>query len=151
VAKVRWIGAAAFVVAGALLAGCSGGADAGAPTWVPQPSFTGDGAGRGGSSSTPGVPGGGPGGLPGRSGRSGAPGPDPAVVATNLSAPVGLTMLPDNTALVGERTTGRIVRVQPQPGQPVQTVRTLSGLDASSDGGLMDLAISPHYGSWSSR
>jgi glucose/arabinose dehydrogenase len=54
-------------------------------------------------------------------------------------------MLPDNTALVGERTTGRILRVQPQPGQPVQTVRTLGGLDASGDGGLMDLAISPHY------
>lgn len=144
-ALAPWIGATGCLVAAALLAGCSGGANASAPTWVPQPSFTGDGAGRGGSSSTPGVPGGVPGGPSGRSGTTGAPGPDPAVVATRLTAPVGLTMLPDNSALVGERTTGRIVRVQPQPGQPVQTVRTLPGLDATGDGGLMDLAISPHY------
>ncbi|MDT4996391.1 MAG: hypothetical protein QOD45_459 [Pseudonocardiales bacterium] len=128
-----------------MAAGCAGGANASAPTWVPQPSFTGDGAGRGGSSSTPGAPGGGPGGPSGRSGTSGAPGPDPAVVATGLTAPVGLTLLPDNTALVGERTTGRVVRVQSRPGQPVQTVRTLTGLDPTGDGGLMDLAISPHY------
>jgi hypothetical protein len=54
-------------------------------------------------------------------------------------------MLPDGTALVGERTTGRIVRVQPRPAQPVPTVRRLAGLDASGDGGLLDLAVSPTY------
>lgn len=54
-------------------------------------------------------------------------------------------MLPDGTALVGERTTGRIVRVQPRAGQPVPTVRTIQGLDTSGDGGLLDLAISPTY------
>jgi glucose/arabinose dehydrogenase len=70
---------------------------------------------------------------------------DPAVVATNLTAPTGLTMLPDGSALVGERTTGRIVRVQPKPNQPVPTVRVLHGLDTSGDGGLLDLAISPDY------
>lgn len=70
---------------------------------------------------------------------------DPQVVATKLDAPVGLTVLPDGTALVGERTTGRIVRVQPQPGKPVPTVRTLGGLDAAGDGGLLDLAISPTF------
>src|SRR5699024_2045427 len=67
------------------------------------------------------------------------------VVATHLVAPVGLTLLPDGTALVGERSTGRIVRVQPTPGKPVRTVRTLAGLDTSGDGGLLDLALSPHY------
>ena len=66
-------------------------------------------------------------------------------MATHLAAPVGLAVLPDGTALVGERTTGRIVRVQPMPGQPVRTVRTLAGLDATGDGGLLDLALSPHY------
>jgi glucose/arabinose dehydrogenase len=81
--------------------------------------------------------------TPGRS--SGARKTDPLVVATNLTAPVGLTVLPDNTALVGERTTGRIVRVQPRPGQPVRTVRTLHGLDTAGDGGLLDLAVSPTY------
>jgi glucose/arabinose dehydrogenase len=54
-------------------------------------------------------------------------------------------MMPDGTALVGERTTGRIVRVQPVPGQPVPTVYTLHGLDTSGDGGLLDLALSPTY------
>ena len=70
---------------------------------------------------------------------------DPAVVAKHLDAPVGLTMMPDNTALVGERTTGRIVRVQPMPDQPVRTVRVIPGLSTSGGGGLLDLAISPNY------
>ena len=70
---------------------------------------------------------------------------DPFVVATKLSTPVGLSLLPDGTALVGERSTGRIVRVQPRPGRPVPTVRTLTGLDTSGDGGLLDLAVSPAY------
>jgi glucose/arabinose dehydrogenase len=70
---------------------------------------------------------------------------DPFVVAKHLRAPVGLALLPDGTALVGERTTGRIVRVQPRPDQPVHLVRTLSGLDFAGDGGLLDLAVSPTY------
>jgi glucose/sorbosone dehydrogenase len=37
------------------------------------------------------------------------------------------------------------VRVQPRAGQPVPTVRTMAGLDASGDGGLLDLALSPTY------
>jgi glucose/arabinose dehydrogenase len=67
------------------------------------------------------------------------------VVATKLTAPVGLSLLPDGTALVGERTTGRIVRVHPRAGEPVPTVRTLHGLDTSGDGGLLDLAVSPTF------
>jgi glucose/arabinose dehydrogenase len=54
-------------------------------------------------------------------------------------------MLPDGSALVGERRTGRIVQVQPKPGQPVPTVRTLTGLSSAGDGGLLDLALSPTY------
>jgi glucose/arabinose dehydrogenase len=60
-------------------------------------------------------------------------------------APTGLALLPDGTALVGERTSGRIVQVQPQPGQPVRTIRTVAGIDAAGDGGLLDLAVSPTY------
>lgn len=71
---------------------------------------------------------------------------DPNVVATHLSSPVGLALLPDGSALVGERTTGRIVQVQPRPGQPVPTIRVLHGLDTSGDGGLLDLVLSPTYG-----
>ncbi|MCW2604624.1 MAG: putative oxidoreductase [Pseudonocardiales bacterium] len=75
-----------------------------------------------------------------------APVDDPRVVAKNLASPIGLIMLADGTALVGERTTGRIVKVQPIAGQPVVPVMTIGGLDASGDGGLLDLALSPTYG-----
>jgi glucose/arabinose dehydrogenase len=132
-------------VATLLLAGCSRAA-ANGPDWTPQPSFPGD----GGGSVVPAEPGPPLSSAPAprsSSPSTATPSPavDPSVVATNLAAPVGLAMLPDGTALVGERTTGRILRVQPIPGQPVQTVRTLSGLDTSGDGGLLDLALSPSY------
>lgn len=140
----------------ALLAGCASSGGSGSPTWVPSPGFGSNGEGPNvqvtpiipvPSLAAPAQPGGQPGGVSspthGASGSSSAV--DPFVVATHLRAPVGLTMLPDNTALVGERTTGRIVRVQPRPAQPVRTVRTLAGLDAAGDGGLLDLALSPDY------
>ncbi len=145
---------AGLACAGALLlAGCASGAGAGPPTWVPKPSFQGEGGATPSVGPGPQLPGGGAGGTPNGPGGSAVPGPsstdpnasDPAVVATKLRSPVGLTLMPDGTALVGERTTGRIVRVQPKPGQPVTTVRTLSDLDASGDGGLLDLALSPTY------
>jgi glucose/arabinose dehydrogenase len=84
---------------------------------------------------------------PGASGSSTPPkkAEDPAVVAKHLTAPTALALLPDGSALVGERTTGHIVRVQPEPGQPTPTVKTLTGLDPTGDGGLLDLAISPNY------
>jgi glucose/arabinose dehydrogenase len=141
-----------------LLAGCgSYGGGAAAPTWVPSPGLGALGNGPGAQVSpiipVPSAPGGPPetGGPqgPGASGQvpsaSGTVHVDPNVVATHLTAPVGLTMLPDGTALVGERTTGRIVRVQPRAGEPVPTVRTLHGLDTSGDGGLLDLALSPTF------
>jgi glucose/arabinose dehydrogenase len=143
-------------VASLLLAGCSSSTPAGAPTWVPSPDFGTQGEGPGVHLSpiipVPSRPGNGAGGGTRSRGSSGQPPPigpgkkvDQAVVATQLAAPVGLTMMPDGTALVGERTTGRIVRVQPIAGLPVPTVRTLHGLDSSGDGGLLDLALSPDY------
>jgi glucose/arabinose dehydrogenase len=142
-----------------VLAACGRFDGSSSPSWEPSPAF-GAGGGPGAQASpiipVPSGPAGGPGGTPG-SGSAGpggtgvAPSPsktkrgDPRVVATHLTAPVGLTLLPDGTALVGERTTGRIVRVQPRAGQPVPTVRTLHGLDTSGDGGLLDLALSPTY------
>jgi glucose/arabinose dehydrogenase len=139
---------AALLLCSATLAGCAS-SNGSAPDWRPQPSRTLE---PGNPGVTPGQPGAVP--APSNSGTgSNAPNPssssssatDPNVVAKNLTAPVGLAVLPDATAIVGERTTGRIVRVAPEPGQPVTTVRTLPGLDVSGDGGLLDLALSPKY------
>lgn len=142
---------AAALAAVLLLAGCGAGAQAGEPTWVPKPSFAGEGEQPSASAilPQPNDPGSSPppSGSPAPSTGSSAPGKadDPSVVATNLDAPDAIAILPDNTALVGERTTGRIVRVQPFPHQPVVPVRTISGLDTTGGGGLLDLALSPNY------
>jgi glucose/arabinose dehydrogenase len=69
---------------------------------------------------------------------------DPVVVAACLAAPWGLAPLPDGTsALVGERTTGRILKVA--PGAPPVVVATVAGIDASGTGGLLGIAVSPSY------
>ena len=128
-----------------VLAGCGAGANADAPTWVPKPSFSGEGRQAPISPAQP-QPN-----RPSGSGGGATPSPsssskqDPFVVATNLVTPDAIAVLPDNTALVGERTTGRIVLVQPVAGKPVRTVRTLAGIDAAGDGGLLDLALSPNF------
>lgn len=135
--------ASVAVVSALLLAACSTGASGGEPTWVPAPSFQGEGKQPHAIPNV--VP------QPQQSEPSATPDPsssaerDSAVVATKLTAPDGIAVLPDGTAIVGERTTGRIVQVQPRPGQPVRTVRTLGGLDTSGGGGLLDLALSPQY------
>jgi glucose/arabinose dehydrogenase len=69
---------------------------------------------------------------------------DPAVIAACLTAPTGLAPLPDGTsALVGERTTGRILKVA--AGTKPVVVTTISGIDAKGDGGLLGIAVSPSY------
>lgn len=69
---------------------------------------------------------------------------DEAVIATCLSAPWGLAPLPDGqSALVGERTTGRILKVA-KGAEPVP-VAQIEGVDGSGDGGLMGLVLSPSY------
>jgi glucose/arabinose dehydrogenase len=69
---------------------------------------------------------------------------DPNVVATGLAVPTGLVVLPDGTAVVGERDTGRLLRVHPDR-SPAQELMRLPGLDTSGDGGLLGLAISPTF------
>jgi glucose/arabinose dehydrogenase len=139
----------ALVLAGGLLAACGGGAGAstGGPTWVPQPSFTPEPGPNQGIVGGPQAPG--PGGSSSSNSSSPSAGSsstaDPAVVATGLNAPTGIAVLPDGSALVGERTTGRILHVQATAGQPVAVVRTLTGLDTTGGGGLLDLALSPSY------
>jgi glucose/arabinose dehydrogenase len=137
------------LISGLLLGAVAcGNANADRPDWRPQPEFQGDGGqpappGQQAEPNTtpavPSKPGGSPGPSPSQSGD------DPSVMATNLDTPTGLVVMPDGTALVGERRTGRIMRVQPQAKQPVTEVRTIAGLDSSGDGGLLDLALSSTY------
>ena len=135
----------ALVLAAVALAGCASAAPT-PPNWRPQQSETLE-PGQGPQVSAPQSPGasGQPvPGAPSGSAPSSAAG-DAAIVATNLTAPQGIAILPDGSALVGERTTGQIVHVQAQAGQPAPVVRTLAGLDTGGDGGLLALAPSPTY------
>ncbi|MFL6127785.1 MAG: PQQ-dependent sugar dehydrogenase [Mycobacteriales bacterium] len=134
--------ACAALAAAVLLTGC-GAADAlrPDPTWVPKPEGP-----PPAELPQPEQTGAAP--NPGQPGQPGGPEPgtedDPNVVATGLTLPWGLAVLPDGTALVGERTTGRILLVQPRRALARQLMR-LPGLDSSGDGGLLGLALSPTY------
>ncbi len=81
-----------------------------------------------------------PPGEPGPDGEGG----DSSVVATGLSLPTGLVVLTDGSALVGERTTGRILQVFPD-GSPPMELMVVPGLDTTGDGGLLGLALSPTF------
>ena len=107
------------------------------------------------TTATPPVPTPSPSSTPGSSGASSEPAPssgavedpcaptDEAVVATCLAAPWGLAPLPDGSALVGERTTGRILQVA--RGQEPAEYATVADLDASGTGGLLGLVLSPAF------
>jgi glucose/arabinose dehydrogenase len=121
-----------------------------APTFTVQPSLTARAIVP--DETTPGAPPSGSpptsSGAPPTSGSADAADPcaptDEAVIATCLAAPWGLAPLPDGqSALVGERTTGRILRVAKDT-EP-QLVAQIDGVDGSGDGGLLGLVLSPSY------
>jgi glucose/arabinose dehydrogenase len=133
-----------------LMAGCATFTDQPPPeSWRPQEQLTPQGGPE------PQVPGEGKPGEPGGSGGarpSEIPPPDgctdydPAVIATCMDTVSAVAALPgdgrDPTALVGERRTGRILRVKMNTDP--QVVATVP-VDGSTDGGLTGLALSPTY------
>jgi glucose/arabinose dehydrogenase len=68
---------------------------------------------------------------------------NPQTVATGLTAPWGLGFLPDGSALVAERNSGRVLRVR--PGAAPATVTTIPGVAATGEAGLLGLAVSPTF------
>jgi len=84
--------------------------------------------------------------IPGQPAEPGAgeEGGDPNVVASGLSVPTGLVVLPDGSAIVGERDTGRLLQVFPDR-SPARDLMTVPGIDTAGDGGLLGLALSPTY------
>ncbi len=134
-ARGRAAGAASALVAAVLLAGCGGDGyqpsgpfrplPEGAPPQVGPPTTEAPQPGE------PAEPGGDADG-------------DPNVVASDLEVPTPLALLPDGSALVGERDTGRILQVFPDRSPP-RELMTVPGLDVSGDGGLLGLAVSPTF------
>ena len=74
--------------------------------------------------------------------------PNPQVageVATGLAVPWGIAFLPDGTALVGERDTGRVLHVAEGRADAVGTLEVRSRLDEGGETGLLGLALHPSY------
>jgi glucose/arabinose dehydrogenase len=69
---------------------------------------------------------------------------DPNVVASGLTVPTGLVMLPDGSAVVAERDSGRLLQVFPDR-SPARELMTVTGVDAAGNGGLLGLALSPTF------
>jgi glucose/arabinose dehydrogenase len=128
------------------LAGCSGAGDpsaqrspapdntaitapTGAPsTPAPEPSRTGEEPPQGAGGTAVGGP------------------PEPrvaGVVARDLDVPWGIDFLPDGSALVTERDRATIRRISPSG--RVTRVGSVSGVEPTSEGGLLGLAVSPAY------
>jgi glucose/arabinose dehydrogenase len=65
-----------------------------------------------------------------------------STVATGIEVPWGLAFLPDKSALVAERDSGKVKRVA--DGQ-VSDVGEVDDVNASAEGGLLGLAVDPGY------
>ena len=64
-------------------------------------------------------------------------------IATDLDVPWAIAFLPDGGALVTERNTAKIRKIAPD--RTVSTVMTVPGVVARGEGGLLGIAVSPHY------
>src|SRR5690606_22096503 len=117
------VAAAALVSLSLALAGCTIGASV-SPT-TPRPQAT------AGADPTP---------RPGSIASLG----EPEELTTGLEAPWGLTFLPDGSALVSERISGRILRI-PAGGGEAEPVGIVPGVEVSSEGGLLGIVASPEF------
>jgi glucose/arabinose dehydrogenase len=78
--------------------------------------------------------------------QSAAPRPKLAgEVATGLAVPWGIAFLPDGTALVGERDTGRLLRVSDGGADVVGTLEVRSRVDEGGETGLLGIALHPAF------
>src|SRR5437870_3358874 len=79
---------------------------------------------------------------------SGTPG-SPTDVVTGLSVPWSIAVLPDGSALISLRDKAQIVRVGANGGLvPLKATGpdgTIAGVDPNGEGGLLGLALSPHF------
>jgi len=67
------------------------------------------------------------------------------VLAENLAVPWGIAFLPNGDALIAERTTASILRLDASGGEP-EEVMSVPGVDTGAgEGGLLGLAVSPEY------
>ncbi len=67
------------------------------------------------------------------------------VLATGLKSPWGVAVLPGGDLLVGERDTGKIVRVAARDGK-VTGLGSVPGVDPGGEGGLLGLAVPSTFG-----
>jgi len=139
----------ASMVAGTLLAGCASFPDSGPRDWREKPELD---VQAGPQPQVPGVPPQNPRpGQPPDQQPNGPPAepqgcvdPDPQVVATCLTSVTAIAVLPGGVAaLVAERSTGRVLRVE-QDAEPVEITR-LPVDPTAADGGVTGLALSPSY------
>lgn len=138
----------AAVLGCVLVAGCASFPDAGPRDWREKPELDVQAGPR------PQVPGGPPGqgqGQPPNREPTGPPAepqgcsdPDPQVIATCLESVTAIAVLPGGlAALVAERSTGRLLRVE-QGAEPVEIAR-LPVDPLATDGGVTGLTLSPSY------
>ena len=148
--------AAAVVALGLVVAGCAGGADDEAvpgsqgPTAteaLPAPSSPSDAPTSSVTGGAPALPAA----LAAGHALSGTPGAATDVV-TGLDVPWAVAVLPDGTALVSERDTARVLRVDGSGGgwAAAQVVATgpdgaVPGVEPRGEGGLLGLAVSPGF------
>ncbi|MBF6173938.1 PQQ-dependent sugar dehydrogenase [Nocardia blacklockiae] len=64
-------------------------------------------------------------------------------LARDIEVPWGLAFLPGGAALVAERNSGAVLRIS--PGKPPERVYEMPGVVARGEGGLLGLAVPPHY------